>query len=246
MPNLKKHLVVLAIVLAGFTVATAGAQPASPPGPSFDGAIDKLFGDNAAFSATMEFHYTKSPGNEMTMPGKIAHVADKSRFDMDMSKMQGGHIPPQAAAQMQKMGMSRMTTITLTDKKLSYIIYPDMKAYMEVATRETNAAPSEYKAATTRLGEETIDGHACIKNKVVVTGPDGVAHESTVWNASDLKLFPVKIQTDSAKGTAMTMLFKDVKLDKPAAAQFDLPAEFTKYNDMMSLMMSRTKGALPQ
>ena len=104
---MKRHLVVLASVLVGFAVVNAGAQPAPPPRPSFDGAMAKLFGDNTAFSATMEFHYTQSSGNEMIMPGKVAHLADKSRFDMDMTKLQGGNIPPQAAAQMKSMGWLR-------------------------------------------------------------------------------------------------------------------------------------------
>jgi len=243
---MKKHLFILASVIIGFTVVRVGAQPAQPPRPSLDGAISKLFGDNAAFSASVEFHSTRSSGNEVIMTGKVAYTVDKSRFDMDMSKTQGGHIPPEAVARMRQMGMSKMTSISFRDKKRCYIMYPDMKGYVEIATRETNAAPSEYKAEVTKLGGETIDGHDCIKNKVVVTGPDGVAHESTVWNATDLKQFPVKIQTDSEQGMVMVMLFKDVKLDKPDAAQFDLPADFTKYDDIMSLMMSRARGAPPQ
>jgi outer membrane lipoprotein-sorting protein len=243
---MRKHLVVLASVLMGLTVVTARAQPEPPPRPNFDGAMAKLFGDNTGFSANMEFHVTRSSGREMIVLGKIAVLEGKSRFDMDLSTMQGGHMPPQAAARMKQMGMGKMTAITLRDKKLSYIIYPDMKAYMENAALETGAAPAEYKTEVTKLGEETIDGHDCVKNKVVVTGPDGVAHESTVWNASDLNQFPVKIQTTSEKGTATVMLFKDVKMDKPDATQFDLPADFTKYDSMMSLIMSRARGAPPQ
>jgi hypothetical protein len=243
---MRKHLVVLASVMVGLLVATARAQPEAPPRPSFDGGMAKLFGDNTSFSATMEFHVTSPQGGEMIMPGKIAFLGGKSRFDMDLSNMQGGHMPPQAAARMKQMGMGRMATITLPDKKLIYLIYPDMKAYMENAPAEKSAAPAEYKADVTRLGEETIDGHSCVKNKVVVTGPDGATHESTVWNAADLNQFPVKIQTASEKGMATVMLFKDVKLDKPDAAQFDLPADFTKYDNMMSLMMSRARGARPQ
>jgi hypothetical protein len=246
MTKLKKHFVVLASIMAGFIVVTAGAQPGPPPRPSFDGAMAKLFGDNTGFSATLEFHCTQSSGDEMIMPGKVAYSVDKSRFEMDMTKMQGGHLPPQAAAQMKQMGMARMTMISRGDKKLSYVVYPDMKAYVVNATQEASAAPSEYKAETTKLGEETIDGHDCIKNKVVVTGPDGVKHESTVWNASDLKLFPLKIQSTGDKGMAVVMLFKDVKLEKPDDAQFDLPGDFTKYDDVMTLMMSRIKAAQQQ
>jgi len=243
---MKKHLAVLASLIVGFALTTLHAQPGPPPGPSFDGAMAKLFGDHTGFSATMEFHATRPTGDEITMPGKIACLEGKSRFDMDMSKMQGGHMPPQAAAHMKQMGMGRMTTITHRDKKLSYLIYPDMKAYVEITAREAGADPADYKTEVTKLGEETIDGHDCIKNKVVVTGPDGFKHESTVWNASDLKQFPVKIQTKSEKGMAMVMLFKEVKLEKPDAAQFDLPADLTKYDDMMSLMMSRARKGPPQ
>jgi hypothetical protein len=114
---MRKHLVVLASVLMGLTVVTARAQPEPPPRPNFDGAMAKLFGDNTGFSANMEFHVTRSSGREMIVLGKIAVLEGKSRFDMDLSTMQGGHMPPQAAARMKQMGMGKMTAITLRDKK---------------------------------------------------------------------------------------------------------------------------------
>ncbi len=245
---MRNCFVVLASAVVGLAVVTAHGQPRPPSGPGFDGALAKLFGENSAFSATLEFRTTGPSGGEIIMPGKIAYSDGNSRFDMDMGEMQGGRMPPQAVAHMKQMGMSRMATITLRDKKASYVLYPDMKAYMENPARESGvgAAVTEYKSEVTKLGEETIDGHNCVKNKVVVTGPDGVAHESTVWNASDLNQFPVRIQTTSGNGESMVMLFKDVKLDKPDASQFDLPTDFTKYDSMMSLMMSHAKAMRPQ
>lgn len=232
--------------MLGLTVVTVHAQPGPPPGPSFDGSMSKLFGDNTGFSATMEFHMAGSKGDPIVMTGKIAFLEGNSRFEMDMSNMQGGHMPPQAAAQMKQMGMGKMTSIHRRDEKVSYLVYPDMKAYVENPARATSAASSEYKSDVTKLGDESIDGHDCVKNKVVVTGPDGVTRESTVWNASDLKQFPIKIQMTSERGEPMVMLYKDVKLEKPDASQFDIPADFTKYDSMMSLMMSRAKGMRPQ
>jgi hypothetical protein len=206
----------------------------------------KLFGDNPGFTATMEFHMTLPSGQEMTMPGKIAHLEGKARFEMDMSNMQGANMPPQAAAHMKQMGMSKMFSITRRDLNITYMVYPDMKAYTEMPMRETNAPVSEYKADETKLGEETINGHSCIKNKVVVTCPDGSTRDSTIWNATDLNKFPIKIQTTPKEGRTMVLLFNDVKLEKPDAALFDPPADFTKYDSMMSLMMSRVRGAPPQ
>jgi hypothetical protein len=241
---MKKPLVFLASSIVAFTLLTARAQPGPPPGPNIDGALIKLFGDNPAFSATMEFHTTPASGDEMSMTGKFALLDGNSRVELDMSSMQGGHISPPAAARMKQMGMSKMVIISRRDKQVSYMVYTEMQAYMERATPNAATPAAEYKSEVTKLGQETIDGHDCIKNKVVVTGPDGATHESTVWNATDLKQFPIKIQM-SEHGAAMVMLYKDIKLDRPDAAQFDPPSDFKKYDDMMSLMMSRS-GGLPR
>jgi hypothetical protein len=122
---MKKHLIILASVLVGFTVVTARAQPGGPPSPSFDGAMAKLFGDNSGFSATMELHLTLPSGEPMTRTGQMAFLEGKNRFEMDLSTMQGGPMPPQAAARMKQMGMAKMTMITRRDKDLNYMLYPD-------------------------------------------------------------------------------------------------------------------------
>jgi hypothetical protein len=240
---MKRHLIPLASVILGLAALSMSAQPGPPRTPSFDGAMGKLFGDNASFSATMEFSSTGQTGGDMTVSAKIAHAEGKAHIEMDMSNVQGGHIPPQAAARMKQMGMSKMTMIIRRDKGLTYTVYPDMKAYTETASNEKYAPVSDYKSDTTKLGQETIDGHDCVKNKVVVTDPDGRTHESTVWNATDLKDFPVQIQTTAENGSVMVLIFNNVKLDKPDDSQFDPPSDFKKYDNMMSLMMSRAKGA---
>jgi len=104
-------------------------------------------------------------------------------------------------------------------------------------TAGEDVKPEDLQVETTELGKETIDGHDCIKNKVVVTGKDGTQHESTVWNATDLKSFPVKIVTQE-KDNTVTMQFKDISFDKPAASQFDPPADYTKYDDMQTMMQT--------
>lgn len=244
---MKKHHFLLASILAGFTLVTARAQPGGPPtGPSWDGAMSKLFGDNSSFSATLEFHMNRSGGKEMVMPGKIAFSEGKARFEMDLSSMTGGSVPPQAAAQMKKMGMDKMAAITRNDKNVIYMVYVNMKAYVEMPRTEASAAVADYKSDITKVGAENVDGHECVKNKVVVTSPNGSTRESTVWNASDLKDFPIKIETASKDGSLTVLHFTEVKLEKPDAALFDPPADFTKYDNMMGLMMSGARAGRPQ
>jgi len=244
---MKKHFLLLASVLVGCSLVTAFAQPGGPPpGPSWDGAMAKLFGDNPAFTGTMEFHMTGPSGKEITMQARISHLEGKARFEMDMASMQGVNMPPQAAAQMKQMGMSKMVSISRRDLTLVYMLYPDMKAYVEMPMREANAPISEYKTDVTKLGEENINGHDCIKNKVLVTCPDGSTREATVWNATDLNKFPMKLQLATKEGRNLLMIFSEVKFEKPDAALFSPPVDFTKYDTMMNLMMSRMRGAPPQ
>ncbi len=171
------------------------------------------------------------------MPGKISYDAGKSRFEVNMADMKGGNLPPNAAAQMKSMGMDQVMTISRPEKKSACQIYPGMQSYIEIPLSSSDCAPtnSDYKVETTEIGKETVDGHPCVKNKYVVTDNEGVKHESTVWNATDLKKFPVKIQTVE-QGDEVTMLFKNVSLTKPAASQFDPPADYKKYDSVQQLM----------
>jgi hypothetical protein len=248
---MKKHLPLLAAVFLSTTLLPAYGQPGGrgggmggPRGPEMGGAMAKVFGDNSAFSATMEMQGEGMPKG-MTMIGKMSCDAGKSRFEMNMGE---AGAPPAQAAQMKAMGMDKMVMISRPDKKVSYLVYPGLQAYAEMAIPNPDAAKpaSDYKVETTELGKETVDGHPCVKNKVVVTDDQGKKFESTVWNATDLKKFPIKVET-TQEGHKMTMLFKDVKLSKPDAAQFEPPSDMKKYDSMMSLMqqemMKRMGGA---
>ena len=256
---MKKLLFALAVCL---TISIAHAQPGMrgpmggpPPGPRFGGDVAKIFGENSAFSANMEMQNSGGAGGEMTMPGKIVFLEGKSRFEMNMSDMKSSQMSPQSVERMKQMGMdmNSMVMISRPDKKVTYTLYPGMKSYFEQPLRDPNTAKpeSDFKIETTELGKESVDGHPCIKNKVIVTDSEGKAHESTVWNASDLKKFPVKIQTVQ-EGMTVVMLFKNVKLDKPEAGQFELPPEFQRYDGMGDMMrgemmkrMGRGMGAPP-
>jgi hypothetical protein len=224
-------LFISTIVLA----CSVHAQPGRTSGPKLDAVIAKLFGDNKAFSADTEFSI--SGQQEMTMPGKIAFDSGKSRFEMNLSEAKGTHMPPNMAERMKAMGMDQTVVIARPDLKLTYLVYPGLTAYAEAPLQDPDATKpdSAFKIETTELGKETLDGHPCVKNKVVITDDKGKAHESTVWNASDLKKFPIKIEM-TEDGRATTMLFKNIKTAKPEAALFDPPSSYKKYENQQTLM----------
>ena len=240
---MKTKLLSVIVTMLGLGLISIPAQPgggmAAPKGPSFGGSLSKLLGDISAFSATLEIQ-TKGPsGDTVTIPGKIAFQDGKSRMEIDMSKTMGSNLPPEAAAQIKAMGMDSIVIIARPEKKIAYTAFPGMHAYFEAAIpdTETAAATSKYKVETTELAKETVDGHPCVKNKVVVIDDKDTKQESTVWNATDLKKFPIKIES-SERGQPATIMFKEVKLTKPEESLFATPgSDYTRYDSYMALMM---------
>jgi hypothetical protein len=237
MKHLLKSLALGALTLT--LTCTVNAQPGmgGGPGPGFDTMLTKFFGEVKGFSATAEMTM-KGNGDNMTMPMEFAMLEGKVRMDLDLGKMKSDKMAGMGA-QLKQMGMDKMTTIVDPKKKTMLMIYPSLKSYADMPMPEEQAkmVDKEPKMETTEMGKETIEGHPCKKNKVVVTDDAGKKQEVLVWNATDLKDFPVQLQT-SDKGQDMTMIYKNIKLEKPDAKQFEPPAEFTKYASMQEMMQN--------
>ena len=243
------HLILASAILCAGLVPVYSQPGRAPAMPKMSGHMAKLFGGISAYSATMETQSKGSSGDTMTMPSKIFCLDGKTRMETDMAKMKNGNMSPDAAEQMKAMGMNSMVMISRPDKKISYLIYPGLQAYAEnpMQDNDVTAATANYKVETTELGKDTVDGHPCVKTKFIVTDDQGAKHESVVWNATDLKKFPVKIETVQ-QGQTMTILFKDVNLAKPDAGLFEPPSSYTKYDSMQTMMreqmMKRMGGGM--
>jgi len=217
---------------------TGGAKEAGPAGPRFSGAMSKLFGENTAFTARMDMAIQEPGGTEpITLPGKVSFLEGKTRFEMDITEAKGTKIPAQAAAQVKAMGMGEIVMISRPDKKLAYMVYPGMQAYMENALDESEAAgpDAKYKVETHELGAEVIEGNACVKNKVLITDEKGNKTEATVWNATGLKNFPLRMQY-TEEGRNATITFHQVEFGKPDANVFTPSTKFARYTGMGDLM----------
>ena len=228
----------------------AHAQPRPPgrgggmggPVPNalqFNGAMAKLFGEHKAFTAAMEVDVRTGAGPEnITMPTTLSFLDGKSRVEIDLTKAKGSQIPPGMGEQIKAMGMAEMTMISRDDKQVAYVVYPGLQSYAELKSEAGTDDASKIKVATSEIGKETIDGKACVKNKVTVTDAAGKATEATVWNATDLKQFPVRIETAEGKGK-VTMKFSNVKFEKPDAKSFDAPAAYTRYDNVETMMQEQ-------
>jgi hypothetical protein len=75
---------------------------------------------------------------------------------------------------------------------------------------------------------DKIDGHPCTQEQLTVSLSDGTTSQISVWRATDLRGFPVRIRADS--GTPRFLIdLTEVRFQEPSSALFDIPADFTKY-----------------
>jgi len=216
--------------------------PMSPgSGAGMNSALLKLFGNNTAFTARAEMRVVDNKAKKETalMPMKFAMLDGKVRADLDTTQIKSSEIPPEAIADMKKMGMDSVVTIQRPDKKISLLLYPSLQAWVEtpMSKDEIADATRNYKVEKTKVGRETVEGRACDKNKVVLTSDLGQKVEATVWNAPDLKDFPVKIQMTDPENT-IVFTFKEVKPGRPDPSQFEAPEKFTKYDNAQRLLMA--------
>jgi hypothetical protein len=71
-------------------------------------------------------------------------------------------------------------------------------------------------------GTDTVDGHSCKVENLTVTTHNGQPTKMKVWEAEDLKGFPVKIEMQSSRGP-ITIEYKDVSFAQPDASLFAHP-----------------------
>jgi hypothetical protein len=237
-----KNFLLLSAIMAGLGLSPALAQfgaHAGAEGPHLGGAMNKLFGDQQAFSASLEINTATTNESGITMPGKFSHSGSKDRFEINMGDVKGSRMSASLLQQMKAMGMDVVITISRPDLQRSYLVYPGLTSYAESLDQKTTDSTNldDYKMQVTELGKESLDGHDCVKKKVIVTDKNPGQHEFIVWNATDLKNFPVKIEATEV-GQSAHMHFKDVSFDPPAASLFDPPSGFTKYNDLTTMMQT--------
>ncbi len=197
------------------------------------------------FSAKAQLDMFDEAGKSlMTVNGMNMIFLDGNfRADVDMANIKGPGLAEDEIVALKQSGMDRASTVMRQDLKRLYLIYPGLKAYADIVLPpETLMSANEPKITKAAEGKETINGHACTRNKITLTDPRGQQEEMTVWEASDLKDLPIQVKM-MEKGRAVVIQFKEVQTTKPEKAQFEPPEGFARYTDVKTLMMQRMNGA---
>lgn len=241
------RLLGLLLLLPGFCgPAGLHAQDTAGASPGLNAALVRLFGNHKAFTARLEIRMLDGLGNEtLNAPMRFSLLDGKMRGDLDVTKLKSKDLPALAATAAKSVGMNEVITLVRPDKQETYLLYPAFKACIvaPIDPEDVAALKQPARIQNTPLGRETLDGHPCVKSKVVVTEPDGRQHEATVWHATDMSGFPLRIQTVDGTDT-ISMHFRQVKFQAPAARDFDLPAGTAKYDDPQELTQAVMKKLL--
>lgn len=205
---------------------SAGAQM---PGPTASSGImaglGQMFGSISAFTAKTEVQVLDDSQQErIDTPMEFAFLDGKMRVEMDLSQARNRNMPAGMANSLKQMGLARVVSVFRPDKKTVYFIYPDQKILL------SGPLESGVKITTTPLGKEVLEGHPCVKNQLTMTDEKGHTTKAIVWNAKDLKDFPIQIQT-TENGNNSFVRFSQIKFIQPDSSQFDPPGNVAQYSD---------------
>jgi hypothetical protein len=186
--HMKRFALALACTVLTLNLFAQGGAPQT----GVNAAMVKMFGDINAFTAPAEVRVLDKNLKEITVLPMTMSLRDgKLRTEMDISQVKGAGLPPEAAQMMKQAGLDKTVTLIQPDKKLSTLIYPNMQAYAEMPVPEEEVGG---KMETKELGTEEIDGHPTKKVKLTSTDAKGGTQEAIVWQATDLKNFPIRMQ----------------------------------------------------
>lgn len=124
-----------------------------------------------------------------------------------------------------------MIMIVRMPQKLVWSIDTKAKRYMEIAMRSDMAAgaiatgdkmPTEVER--TYLLTETVEGYVADKYRIThQIGNDRVT--TLIWLIKDNNMFPIKTETKDG-----VTVFKNLVLEEPPAAMFEVPAGYEKFS----------------
>ncbi|MHB8173444.1 MAG: DUF4412 domain-containing protein, partial [Nitrospirota bacterium] len=117
--------------------------------------------------------------------------------------------------------------ITRLDKDVVWMLMPKNMKYMEMKFNQKNSNPltsGTGAVKTERIGEDTINGHKCVKYKVTTKDENGERRTMYEWVAKDLG-WP--IQAEALDGS-WRYTFTNIKVGRQDPALFEIPGGYER------------------
>jgi hypothetical protein len=185
----------------------------------------------------------------LLVAGAYAQSGQPDNFTATM--VTEGHSMPMARlggkTRTDNAGLVGMSVISLMDARKTIMFSTATKTYFEgpMQDRQPSFYDPEAVMEKKRIGNETVDGHPCVKYDVVFyrkSKPEE-KHKAVVWEAQDLKNFQIKTEIVMAanpkypgSGGKIVSQFKDIKLGAATASMFEVPKGYRKASSAAEVM----------
>ncbi len=229
----------LALLFSGAVRAQESGASVFPVDPI--ALLKHLLGPNAVFTATGQVS-GEGPNDtdNFHMDTSYALLHDQLRTETDLGKLRSRNACDIAQGRLQEMGMDDTVMIILPELKMSYVVYPRAHAYIETPLTWRERLKEIFDVRKTDIGPDTVDGHPCLKSRLLVTNATGDETEVLVWAAIDLNRFPIQLHIDIGRAS-FNLLFQNVRLDQPDIALFEPPVEYDRYASLHELIRARRR-----
>ena len=237
-----KHLLKLTagiLFLAGnFLVQAQFRAPGGLP-PGFHHALLDALAGGAPFYGRAQIQLTNGPDKEPTIIScNVAVLSGNMRLEVD-TFLTGSNMPSAEAANLKNM---HSISILRPDRNRMYMVFPDYKSYVELAYAKntgTDASPPP-KIEKTPLGKESVGEQPCNKSQWNMTEGNGEHYDITVWAATNLNNFPIKIKVGQP---AAMVQFQDWHMEAPDSSLFEPPPGYTKYEGIQNIIQQEAEKA---
>lgn len=131
-------------------------------------------------------------------------------------------------------GGQKMINITRFDKKVIWNVMPEEKMYIEMATgsptdKKEKPDLADFKIEQTPMGQETINGVALNKGKMIMTSKDGSKMGGFMWTTKEgivTKLDAISVE--KGKKDRFKLELTNLKIGKQPAELFEIPKGYEK------------------
>lgn len=235
---MKKGLTLAALALV-FVASVAAA-----PGAGFYKHVLKGFSANV-----ITLRVDKDGEEKYYSENMMYALKDKMRIDVDLSKTREDGKPAEKGGESQDgppAGMGKCYMLIDGERKVSDMVFPDSKMYMEFGFGKKNKMDksprqgwlSQADMKYEDLGAEAVEGRACRKVKATWTNTaleEAREEAAYMWLAKDLDEFPVKVQPIDDEDEITTTTYTNIKFGSVKPEVVSLPAGFKKgsFMDMM-------------
>ena len=235
----------LALVVAVPLVVSGFASPVIAHGLGIlgSGSLEQIgaefaavFGPDASFSARGVM--TEKDGDREPRISEIGYFVSegKLRLEKDLSTLKVGGVAPSYVADMVRKKTAVTVVIVDTRRSAMYIVYPQLKAYVEVPQPRQSSRTAKYEIEQREAGTEVVEGRTCKRREI--TAKDGREAPVIVLEVEGPKGVPVQVRSVH-DNFATTVVFRDVNRAKPDPSLFAPPEGYARHASLEELLSAQ-------